>query len=439
MTFTVNRRWHSVPALLVALVLLLAACVGGDDSGDTVSEEFFETDDNFATATTSAPAALALGDSAGLEAPAEDTLGSGGVDGALLQTRSLGRDIIFTADMTVAVTNVAAAAAEATRSIEELGGFLFGQQTTGAPEPRSVLTFKVLPGDFQQALTRLGSIGEIRTQNVSADDVTERVVDLESRISTAAASVERLKGFLEGATDIETVAQLETQLLQRETDLETMRGQLRTLRDRVDLATIFLTLTEALSRPDLVLAVSGYPGHDEGVSCPATDGQIRVEEGEDATVCFEIFNVGDTPLAGLELHDAVLDVELGDLLTVFGDPDGILEPGQSMVLAHEIVVERNQRTQTRVSAEPVDQDGNRVEGREVASTVSMNVVALDPGGLPGFSDGLSASWEALLSVGGLIILFAGGVLPFIWMIPLIWLALRWQQRRTARRKAREDA
>lgn len=424
-----SRKAASV--VFVVFMLLLGAC-----TGDSM-------DDSRSQAITAAPAddggddfdevSSDLGsEDAAAEAPG--TLGSGGVDSALLQTRSLGRDIIFTADMTVAVTDVAAASAEATRIIEELGGFLFGQESTGAPEPVSRLTFKVLPGDFQQALARLGSVGEIRTQNVSADDVTEKVVDLESRISTAEASVIRLKGFLEEAADIETIAQLEAQLLQRETDLETMRGSLRTLQDRVDLATIYVTLTEALSAPDLHLEVTGFPGHDDGISCPA-DGGIRVEEGEKATVCFEISNVGDTPLAGFELRDAVLDVELGDLIVVWGDAQGILEPGQSLVLAHEMTVERNQRTQTRVSAVPVDQDGNRVEGREVASTVSMGIDALDPGGLPGFMDGLKASWEALLAIGGLLILFAGALLPFIWVIPIVWLIMRWQQRRAAEKES----
>lgn len=423
--------WRKIAALLTVLLLILAACGSNDDSGS-------------ASETTAAAAGYEaiseeLGDSgddggAGAPAPADeakaDALGSGGVDAALLQTRSLGRDIIFTADMTVAVIDVAAASAEATRIIEELGGFLFGQESTGEPEPISRLTFKVLPGDFQQALARLGTVGDIRTQTVSADDVTERVVDLESRISTAEASVERLKGFLEEASDIETIAELENQLLQRETDLETMRGQLRTLQDRVDLATIYLTLTEALSAPGFDLDVSGFGGHDDGISCPA-DGRISVEEGEKATVCFEITNIGDTPLAGITLRDAVLDIELADLIVVWGDPNGILEPGQSLVLAHEMTVERNQRTQTRVSAEPVNEEGNRVEGREVASTVSMSIEAVDPGGLPGFQDGLEASWDALLAIGGLIVLFAGALLPFIWVIPILWLVWRWRQRRIA--------
>ena len=429
------NRWKSIGPLLLALVLVLAACSGdSDDSGGEISAAFDEISGDLEAPESTVPQTAAASDGGG-EAGEADTLGAGGVEAAVLQTATLGREIVFIADMTVAVTDVAAASGEATRIIEELGGYLFGQETTGSPAPRSVLTFKVLPGDFQQALARLGSVGEIRVQNVSADDVTERVVDLESRISTAEASVERLKGFLEEAQDIETIAELENQLLLRETDLETMRGQLRTLRDRIDLATIYLTLTEALSNPGVELTVSGFPGHDDGVSCPG-DGGIAVEEGEDATVCFEITNTGDTPLSGFELKDTVLEIELGDLIVVWGDPDGVLEPGQSLVLAYEIVVDKNlRRTQARVGAEPVDQDGNRVEGREVASTAAISVTAIDPGGLPGFQDGLEASTNALFWVGGVIVLLVGAILPLI--IPLALLVGIWLW--VARRRPKQAA
>ena len=63
----------------------------------------------------------------------------------------------------------------------------------------------------------------------------------------------------------------------------------------------------------------------------------------------EITNIGDTPLAAFTLRDAVLGVQLDDLIVVWGDPNGILEPGQSLVLAHEMTVERNLRTECPVS------------------------------------------------------------------------------------------
>ena len=69
-----------------------------------------------------------------------------------------------------------------------------------------LLTFKIAPEAFQTALARLGDIGDVRTQNVTADDVTERVVDLQSRITTAEASVDRLRGFLENAESVRTIA-----------------------------------------------------------------------------------------------------------------------------------------------------------------------------------------------------------------------------------------
>ena len=43
----------------------------------------------------------------------------------------------------------------------------------------------MLPDDFSTVLGRLARVGKLVDQSISADDVTERVVDLESRISTA--------------------------------------------------------------------------------------------------------------------------------------------------------------------------------------------------------------------------------------------------------------
>jgi hypothetical protein len=434
MTMHINKATSKLLLLTLVLLLVAAAC----SSNGTADRETFEESGaplesgGFAeeTTTTMASAGEAPSDGDERAAAGADQLGSGGIEPVVFQTSDFGRDIIFTADLTVAVPNVATAGEQATREIQGLGGFLFGQRTTGDPTPMSILTFKVSPDDFQEALDRLGSIGELRSQNVSADDVTERIVDVQSRINTAEASVVRLRSLLEEAVDIKTIVELENELLQRETQLETMRGSLRTLQDQVALATIVLTITEAESRPAVTLNVTTYLGHDAGISCPGSTG-ITVDQADEITVCFEIFNTGDTLLTDFELRDPVLNVETDDLILIFGDLGAPIEPGESIVLATETVAERSLRTQTTVTATPVNEDGDVLSNRKAANTVTVFIQAVDPGGIPTFAEGLQASWELLVDVAQVLVLLAGAIIPFFWVPILMWLAWRYAKRRSA--------
>jgi hypothetical protein len=433
---TNQRRVRSAVAVLFGvLILIAAACSGG--SNDSAEARFAPAAQDMAGEPGDAmPPAAAPAPEFDAERP-EDTgtgeglLGSGGVALASIQPLSLGRDIIFRADLTVAVADVQTAGDRAAAVIEALGGFLFGQQTTGGPRPQSILTFKILPENFQAAVDQLGDIGDVRNQNISASDVTDRVVDLESRITTAEASVTRLREFLAEARDISTIAELERELLNRETTLETLRGQLRTLEDQVALATIILTLTEADISPDMFVSVSSYLGHDDaGQSCPGGEEPVY-EQDDDVTVCFEIFNTGDTSLTEFTLRDSVLEVELTDLIVVFGDKD-LLEPGQSLVLAAEVTLDRDLRTQTRVTAEPVNEEtGATIEDRTVSRTETSFFFAEDPGGLPGFGDALSGSWDALKTLGGFVVVAAGVAVPFLWVLVLAGIVLWWRRRRGA--------
>ncbi|HWB89122.1 MAG TPA: DUF4349 domain-containing protein [Acidimicrobiia bacterium] len=420
--------------LAIVLVMLIAACsanstetfsevggaLGSGDGADAGRE---------VTGSTTAASGEATGEATDLppeEGEGEDDMGSGGITPVVLPS-DFGRDIIYTADVAVAVTDVASAGEEASRAISGLGGFLFAQRTVGSPEPMSILTFKIQPESFQQALSRIGEIGEVRSQTVSADDVTERVVDLESRINTAAASVERLRSLLANASDIETIVELENELLARETELEGLRGSLRTLQEQVSLATIVLTLTEAQSRPTIEVVMTGYPTHDQGASCPGSE-EFQVETDTETTVCVSITNVGDTLLTDFEVRDPVLDVTLDDMIVVFGELDRPLEPGESMMLAMELLPERDLRSRTTVTATPVDEDGEELPGT-ASTTVGFFIDTVDPGGIPGFGDGLDASWDLLVALGRLALLVAGAVLPFLWVPIVVWMGFRlWRSR-----------
>ncbi len=429
--------------LLALLGLVVSACSAGDSATETTVAGATDLDrqaltraaeEAASTGTTAASAPAeepATDESYGADVTPSENAGNGGVDPVLNGPVDIGRDIIFTADITLAVPDVAEAGARAARVIERFGGLVFGQETTGGNRPRTILTFKVLPEDFQAVLSELGSIGEIRNQNVSANDVTERVVDLRSRITTAEASVTRLRSFLENAQDLDTIASLENQLLQRETDLETLRGQLRTLENQVSLATIVMTITEARIEPGIVAESTFYPGHDDGgFACPGAT-TLTVETGDDFTACFFISNSGDTPLAELTLVDSVLGIALDDLTPVFGDPTAVLLPGESLMLSYEATADANLRTRTTVTGVPADADGVALDERPVASTVTAAVQTVPPEGIADFGEGLAASWQLLLSLGRAALLVVAWVLPFSWLVIVGW----WLWRRGRRQPA----
>lgn len=458
-----RTKWRSAPVLLAFVLMMLAASCSLDssDAVDSVAD----------AASDSAEAAITVSDSFGgddadamedameedrfIETDADtepvsessdaaaDALGGGGLNASQLQAVDIGRDIIFTAEISVAVPDVGTAGTAAVEQISRFGGLLFGQQTTTDPTPRSVLTFKVQPGDFQAALAALGTIGDVRNQTVSTDDVTERVVDLQSRIATSEASVQRLRGFLEDAGDLETIASLERQLLERETDLERLKGQLRTVQDRVDLATITLTLVQLRSAPAVNLSVTAYPGTDGGLSCPGGPEGSRIDRDEPMTLCFDIANTGDTALSGFTLRDQALGIDsIDQLQLVFGTADwdtgaATLEPGESVTLAWDYAPAHDARTLTQLSALPIDAAGTSIDGQRVGDTRQYQIRAVDPGGIPSFSDGLTASWDLLKDLALVALLALGVLLPFAWLIVVLLLGWRWFGARAAKRREAE--
>jgi hypothetical protein len=348
-----------------------------------------------------------------------------------LDVVNLGRSIIFTANLHIEVEDIVAAGAEIQNAVAGLGGVLFGQETTTGEAPRSILTIKVRPEDFDEALNRLSGVGELVSQTVFADDVTDRVVDLESRITTAAVSVDRLRSLLEVASNLEDIVELERELLNRETNLEVLRGQLRTLEDAVALATIVVVLTEPapqIPEPALEMAQTAYSGHDLGAGCPG-NYELTVDEGDLITICFQLTNTGDTPLGEIEVRDFGLDMDDDDVIVVEGDLTAPLLPDQQLILAFETTADPDQFTSPDVNVTALDPDGEPLRIQvEVEIEDAFLRIARD-NSLPGFTDGLTAAWEAMQQVFGVVVLGAGAAIPFLW-VPLaaagVWL---WQRRR----------
>lgn len=438
-------RWRLL-AVLVAFGLALAACGADNDTASAVEDAAFDAVDAGADAM-EAPADQAMGESeasgdfddAALADSDSNAIGSGGGTPPPLNTAQLGREIIFTATINVGVDDVAAAGTQATDIINDIGGFVFGQNTQGGAEPQSTITFKVRPEDFSEALDRLGGIGELRNQTVSTDDVTERVVDLTSRIEVADLGVQRLREAMENTTTLTDFAELEQLLLIRESDLEVMRGQLRTIRDRIDLATITLTLEQDRVTNSVELFFTVYEGHDDGAACPGQQpNQVTFEPGDDVTLCFETLNNGDQALSDITVTETVLEIDGTDeLITVFGETDD-LQPGQSVVQAYELTADRQRALRVSVTATPTDGVSTEPAGPAVRAQ-GTPVLRVDEDAVdPGFGDGFDAATELLKNLWTVVKVLAGFVIPLLVLVPFLWIAWALLSRLRAARAERAE-
>lgn len=446
------RRGHTLKTILLTLLaafVVLASACGGDADSDA---------SEFAAAPAPAPEPAPAVDHASDAAPepppplaaAEDAVSldtavdlqeadaEGSALGAptALGPSGFGRDVVYQATIAVEAEDVAEAAREAVAIVQGLGGVVFGQTTRTEPQPRAEITFKVLPADFATALEGLAGVGDLVDQRVSADDVTERVVDLESRIITAEASVVRLRGLLENAVKLEDVALLERELLDRETTLETLRGQLRTLRGQVDLATITLTIEQL---PEMFLQsglhVKAWVSDDAADVCLG-DPHLAVEPNDTVHFCVEVENVGESVLTDVEITAENVRLDVDSFRARQGRFTRI-EPGDLLVATLSETVEegrlagrtvaRGLEVQLNAEAVPVDEAGTALE--QVSAGVTVWVEELEDRSLPGFVDVLVDSARFAVSVLRVALIVLGALVPFLPVIAAVVALIWWRRRR----------
>ena len=426
---------YFVLALLAAFVVLVSAC-GADATSELTRAPADAPEAEDAAADTSTRAETqAVGGSRSDGGPASARSTALGAPTALTAV-DFGRDIVYRATITVEVDDVAAASQEAVAIVQGLGGIVFAQTTRTEPQPVAEITFKVRPADFASALERLAGVGELVDQSISADDVTERLVDLDSRITTAEASVIRLRRLLEEAAELEDVAQIERELLDRETTLETLRGQLRTLRGQVDLATITLTINQSPDvLPEAAILVTASVSDNADDLCL---GNRHVTVEPDATVyfCLEVENVGASALTDVEISSENLRIDVNSFTALQGSFARI-EPGDLLVASlSEHVVEGRLagRLVTRTleiglvaEALPVDAGGAALQ--QVSGYTAVWVNVFEEGSWPGFFDSVvngAGALRAIVSVG--LIVF-GVLVPFLPIVAAVIALIWWRRRR----------
>jgi len=180
---------------------------------------------------------------AGADAPPVVDAGGGDVANAIDPVQE--RSIIYTGTITVQVESVAPAADEAIAVVVGLGGLVAGDnRTIDEDRSQATLVLRVPADQFSSTLDRLARLGTEQSRQVQAQDVTEELVDLDARIATQRASVDRVRELLARAETIAEIVSLETELTRRQAELDSLIQRRATMAGLVDLATITLILQE---------------------------------------------------------------------------------------------------------------------------------------------------------------------------------------------------
>ena len=153
------------------------------------------------------------------------------------------RQVIRTAFVTIRSEDVSAAADTIRALAESAGGFV--QQLSISGEEgfeQASLTLRIPREKFFDTLDRIGALGDVLSQDIASQDVTDQFIDLEARLNalkTEEASLFTLLGIADSVTDILTI---ERELARIRADIERLQGQLNFLENRVALPTITVSL-----------------------------------------------------------------------------------------------------------------------------------------------------------------------------------------------------
>ena len=261
-TSTSTRAGGRLTAALAAVLLTIgvAGCSGSDSKSSATTPAVAEMQSattaaaaatTAAAAETTAPAAAAPDDHAVALAGTQAAAPTGSPIALPDDVTPFGTALAITATVTVEVPDVRMAVIALPQLVAAKGGAIFDSNVeVGQPETATAtVTVKVRPQDLEDLIAGLGGLGELVGRTQQTEDVTDQLADTESRISTAQASVDRVRALLAGATNLDDVVRIENELTIRETNLEQLLASQRNVTARVQLATLTVVLTPTPPAP----------------------------------------------------------------------------------------------------------------------------------------------------------------------------------------------
>lgn len=168
---------------------------------------------------------------------------------------SIARLLVRRATMLLEVKDPEAVARRVTDLTQSLGGYV--EQSREASGGAVHLRIRVPAASLEATMDSVATLGHVEKRQISADDVTEQVVDLGARVATRRAVRDRLRALLERAQSIEDVITVERELARVQGELDVLERRLEYLRGTSSLAELSVDAREKRILGPLGLVVAG--------------------------------------------------------------------------------------------------------------------------------------------------------------------------------------
>jgi Domain of unknown function (DUF4349) len=228
-------------SVLVLLVLVLAACGGGETNsgGVSVGRE---------TAGVDSPAGPDL---AQTEKGADTATGEVGITEDPATLGDFGRKVVKTANLGLRTKEVRQSAAQAQQVAAAAGGSVVSSQVYRSDDSLTAqLVLSVPSAEFERVLDDLRSLGDkVTTDSVSGQDVTEEYVDLKSRERNLRATEESLLRLYDRAQNVEEALSIQRELTNVRGEIEMVQGRIKYLDQHTAYSQITLDIQPVTSPP----------------------------------------------------------------------------------------------------------------------------------------------------------------------------------------------
>jgi len=238
---------------VIPMTAVLAACSSSDSGGDSAAGS--DAGGSASSSRGGGEVAPVEAEDAGGQVAQDRANPSSGAPGTAGRARAtvgaLDRAVISSGTVSLVSDDVADARRDVQRVVDAVRGQVGEEDTESDDDGDPVyarLVVRVPAAEFDEAMKALEGVATLRSSQRTAEDVTTQVIDTDARVRAQQASLERVEALFGRADRLQQIVWIESQLTQRQAELDSLRQQQTWLADQTTLSTITVDIERTPER-----------------------------------------------------------------------------------------------------------------------------------------------------------------------------------------------